>query len=116
MDVDIYISRERNMMGIVNKHDFTGQMAALALVDLKMQLSKIKEANLGQRLCGFRRVVPKPRHNFGVRRAIGSQDLAHIDIGTVQRILFPEAVFAFILQPQTPGGFFAGEHFVKQRQ
>lgn len=44
--VDIDISREGNVIVIVDEYHFSGKMAALTFVYLKMQITEIEEADL----------------------------------------------------------------------
>ena len=57
--VDVDISRDGDVMRIVDQHDLAGEVSAFALVYFKMQFLKIKKSNLHKRLCGGRDVVPR---------------------------------------------------------
>ena len=114
--VHIDIPGESQVVLIVNQDGFSRQMAAFALVYLKVQLPEIKEARLFQRVGLFALGVPQRNDLFRFRRLIERQRLADADIGFMERVLLPETVFAEVLQFQAFPGFPAGIDPVKQRQ
>ena len=46
MGIDVNISRESNVVIVVDQNDFTGQVSTFTFIHLKMQIAEIKEADL----------------------------------------------------------------------
>ena len=114
--VDEDVAGEGDVVGIVDQHRLARQVAALALVDFKVQFPEPEKADLLQRLRLFAAGVPEAAHLVRVRRPIARQRLADADVGPVQRVLLPEARLAGVFQREARPGLFAGEHLVEQGQ
>ena len=57
LEVDVDIAGEGDVVVVIDQHQLTGQVTALALVDLEVQVPKIEKADLGQRLPKLRQAV-----------------------------------------------------------
>ena len=86
MNINIYISRQSNMMGIINQNYLTGQMTALAFIHLKMHFAKIKETDLSKRLGQIFIIRPRNNDTFRVDRFVRREYLTDIYIRLVKWI------------------------------
>ena len=50
MGVDVNITGKGNVIIVVDQHNFTGKVATLSFINLKMKITEIKKADLCQRL------------------------------------------------------------------
>ena len=113
VNVDVDIAGKGNMVLIINQNHFTRKMAAVSFVDFKMQITEIKETDLGQRSAKLRKILPGSDQLVGTHLFVGGKDLADIHIGSVQEIAFPEAVFALIFTAKALGRPAADDDFIK---
>ena len=92
LEVDVDVAGEGDGVVVVDQDDLPGQMAALALVDLEVQVPEVEKAHLGQRFAQLRDMPPGGAEPGGGDAAVARQQLADVQIGPVEGIFLPEAV------------------------
>ena len=93
LEIDVDVTGEGDVVVVIDQHDLSGQVAALALVDLEMQVAEVEKSDLGQGLPELGDPLPGDPQPGGIHAPVSRQELADVQIGPVDGILLPKAVF-----------------------
>ena len=98
VQIDVDVSGEHDIVGVVDQHRFAGKVSAPALIDLEVHFSAIEEACLNQRFRLFAGDIPHRFHLVWFGRTIEGQCLADVDVWPVERVLLTVAILAIVFQ------------------
>ena len=101
---------------IINQHDLSGQMAALSLIDLKMQFLKLEIANGRKGGVQLPGLIPEASDLIRIHSLVGSKDLTDVDVGFVKGVLFPVSILPGKFPLQAVRRSRAADDFIKQGQ